>query len=175
MFCVIRGFVFRSVWLAFAGAAFLLAACAASLQNPSPLETTLGITVESPAAVSLGIPKLEPPRVPTRVDPHSDSLANLQPTLPDVRIAGPWVDLRKRLIGMTPNSIQQIIGTPKFQRRDPPAIIWQYRMPGCLVDVFLYEMGNKLTVRHVATRGRTVFRPPAENCFDELLRRRGSS
>ena len=42
------------------------------------------------------------------------------------------------LIGHSGREVAGWLGEPQLKRRDPPAQMWQYRTPACVVDFFLY-------------------------------------
>lgn len=64
----------------------------------------------------------------------------------------------KALIGHSGREVEGWLGEPQLKRRDPPAEMWQYRAPACVVDFFLY--GDKapndsaISVSHVEIRPR---------------------
>jgi len=82
-----------------------------------------------------------------------------------------------RLIGLNAHDILKSLGPPDFKRHDKPAEIWQYRRPGCLLDLFLYETGpddDTLSVRHVEARGHDITKVSDESCFLEALNLRSA-
>lgn len=141
--------------------ALTLSACAA----PEKTGTAQPQQAASPAAAA----------APAR---PADDLANLPriTMLPPERamrdgLNGPDAPGPDRLIGLTAEAIQKMLGTPDFKRRDPPAEIWQYRNESCLLDVFLYLGDGEYRVTHVEARGHSVARVPGTECLLESLAR----
>ena len=67
-------------------------------------------------------------------------------------------DEPKALIGHSGREVAGWLGEPHLKRRDPPAQMWQYRSPSCVLDFFLYARpgGDDLAheVSHVEIRPR---------------------
>lgn len=81
------------------------------------------------------------------------------------RLPGP-----QDLTGLDGLQIEALLGSPDFRRRDPPAELWQYSGPGCILDAFLYaDGGSTLRVRHVEARSRSVTRVPLADCYRSIL------
>ncbi len=60
------------------------------------------------------------------------------------------------LNGLTQADITTVLGGPNRVRVDPPAHIWQYNLPQCFVDVFLYDDGRSPRVVYVQERPRQI-------------------
>jgi len=76
--------------------------------------------------------------------------------------------------GMAAADLERVFGVPDFKRVDPPAQLWQYRRPGCRLDVFLYaEEGapGRFAVAHVAAEGPSVARIALGDCLIETLKK----
>ena len=57
------------------------------------------------------------------------------------------------LAGLDDIKIMALLGAPHFKRTDAPAELWQYRLNGCVLDLFLYPAsGGGLAVDHLETR-----------------------
>lgn len=56
------------------------------------------------------------------------------------------------LDGMTRERVSHLFGEPVFVRRDPPAEFWRYRSRNCLLELYFYERGGRMQVRHVDLR-----------------------
>lgn len=74
------------------------------------------------------------------------------------------------LIGHSGREVEGWLGEPRLKRRDPPAEIWQYRDPSCVVDFFLYSDtsmpdGTAISVSHVEVRPREA---DARACFSAI-------
>jgi hypothetical protein len=57
-----------------------------------------------------------------------------------------------QLLGMTSETLGEILGKPTIVRRDGGAEVWQYRSEACVLDLFLY--GGMKQVEHVDLRDR---------------------
>ena len=78
---------------------------------------------------------------------------------------------RESLFGLDVTNIMELLGTPAFQRLDPPASIWQYRVSDCVVDVFFYDNKGQLIVKHVETRARDGRKLDEKVCFVSVLQK----
>jgi hypothetical protein len=58
------------------------------------------------------------------------------------------------LDGLDSRSLVALLGPPDLRRAEPPAELWQYRMPGCVLDIYLYRDADAFHVVHAETRGR---------------------
>ena len=58
------------------------------------------------------------------------------------------------LTGLGPTELEALLGSPDFRRSEPPAELWQYRGPDCILDVFLYDDSRGYRVVHAETRQR---------------------
>ncbi|MDG2034839.1 MAG: hypothetical protein P8J29_12950 [Rhodospirillales bacterium] len=63
-------------------------------------------------------------------------------------------NFEKRLATLNGAEVIELIGPPEFERSEPPAQIWQYRSPVCVVYLFLYDVDGTFAVEHVDTRPR---------------------
>jgi hypothetical protein len=81
-------------------------------------------------------------------------------------------DNPERLMGLSPNGVAKLLGTPALVRREPPAEIWQYRGASCVFDVFLYENAGAQRVTYLEARDQKARRIVLKGCFGELLRAR---
>ena len=75
------------------------------------------------------------------------------------------------LTGLGPAELVALFGEPDFRRRDPPAELWQYRSPDCVLDVFLYGEGGSYRVVRSETRDRHVLPPQVAACAAGFDRR----
>jgi hypothetical protein len=95
------------------------------------------------ASSSASIPALEAERWP------SVAPAQKTPSKP----AEPPVPALSSLAGVEDIRVLALLGNPHFKRTDAPAELWQYRLGGCVLDLFLYpKSGGGMTVDHIATR-----------------------
>lgn len=84
-----------------------------------------------------------------------------------------------RLLGMAPTTVRGWLGSPTLLRRDPPAEIWQYARPGCVLFLFLYEDrqgANQVWYYELRPRKAADLTdfgdPAASECFARLIERR---
>ena len=77
----------------------------------------------------------------------------------------------RRLIGLTQERIEAMLGPADFVRRDGPAQIWRYDTEDCSLDVFLFREGEMQRVTHVASRARKVDGPDValNACYARVL------
>lgn len=71
-------------------------------------------------------------------------------------------------IGAGPAKLLPMLGAPDFVRREGPAQVWQYRAKHCVLDLFLYESGEKSRVQHVELRPRGQSKEPIDRCFSRM-------
>jgi hypothetical protein len=76
------------------------------------------------------------------------------------------------LSGQNRAQVMALLGAPRFKRQDNPAEIWQYRSPGCFLDIFLYREkgGDAYRVRHFETRGGGKKTVSETDCFAGLIK-----
>ena len=82
-------------------------------------------------------------------------------------------NFKDRLASLSDAEVIELIGPPEFERLEPPARIWQYRTPLCVVDLFLYDDGGGPTVEYVNLRMRGA-EPDKLNdrkCFASTIRK----
>ncbi|MAI12138.1 MAG: hypothetical protein CBD27_10640 [Rhodospirillaceae bacterium TMED167] len=63
-------------------------------------------------------------------------------------------NFEERLATLNGAEVIELIGPPEFERSEPPARIWQYRSPVCVVYLFLYDDDGTFAVEHVDLRPR---------------------
>ncbi len=81
----------------------------------------------------------------------------------------PVNDDPEQLLGMTSDSLSDILGEPDVVRRDGGAEVWQYRSEACVLDLFLY--GGMKQVEHVDLRDRgDATEVMVRACFVRMLR-----
>jgi hypothetical protein len=78
----------------------------------------------------------------------------------------------ERLRGFTAAELARRLGEPDFVRREPPAVIWQYRSEDCVLELFLYEGGDALLVAYAETHDRELARAAQSDCYAEIVARR---
>lgn len=81
----------------------------------------------------------------------------------------PVNDDPEQLLGMTSESLGDILGKPDVVRRDGGAEVWQYRSETCVLDLFLY--GGMKQVEYVDLRDRgDATDVMVRACFVRMLR-----
>lgn len=118
------------------------------------------------------------PSTPRR--PAPDFAAALGPLTVD--LAAPFVapinDNPGRLVGLDQRAVQNLLGKPRFVRRDDPARMWRYRHASCVLDLFLYaEPGTaakSFKVRYVEARAPGPKAASSRRCLRALLTARRS-
>jgi len=58
------------------------------------------------------------------------------------------------LLGQAGTALTPYLGEPSLKRSEPPAEIWQYATPDCLLFLFLYRESQGMTVKHLDARDR---------------------
>jgi hypothetical protein len=76
-----------------------------------------------------------------------------------------------RLMGMDTGDLTQVLGSPRFVRRDASAQLWRYRSASCVLDLFLYrnEGRPEYLVSHVEARASGGGNAEKRECFGALL------
>lgn len=62
----------------------------------------------------------------------------------------------KDFLGLTGDALSSRLGAPSLKRREPPAEVWQFAAPDCVLHVFLYPSGDdaQMRVDHIEARPR---------------------
>ena len=94
----------------------------------------------------------------------------------DQEIAALKIDLsnlKDRLVTLRSAEVIDLMGRPEFERSEPPARIWQYRAPTCVMDLFLYDGGEDFVVEYVdlRTRGSRSDEVDDRNCFASRIQK----
>ena len=82
-------------------------------------------------------------------------------------------NFKDRLATLSGAEVLKLMGPPEFERFDPPARIWQYRAPVCVVNLFLYDAGGRLSVEYVELRTRGARRDDVndQECFASTIQK----
>lgn len=76
----------------------------------------------------------------------------------------------KQLIGLNRDEVQSLLGFPWLLKREGTAELWQYRIPSCVLDLFLLGSDpDDLKVSHVELRSRRENKPPTAACYVDIL------
>jgi hypothetical protein len=82
------------------------------------------------------------------------------------------VPIARHLMGRSPDGVTETLGAPSFQRKEPPAEVWQYRGERCILDVFFMPKDGALAVTHVTIRGYGVAKIAEPDCLADLAAER---
>lgn len=138
-------------------AIFAIAACASepAQQSAAPLEVAPPKSGSEIVTEPLPQKKSLPPALTARrAEPPPQ-----EPQMPD------------KLLGLTGQSVAQILGPANFVRRDKGVEIWQYVAPQCVLDVFLYPKADGLAVKHFDMRAGEQTSLNRAACYGEFLSR----
>jgi len=141
----------------------LLAGCAVPKQE-LPLASAGGGEVGGEVQAKISSPPQPQIQPQPPIQPVLTSGATLA-SLP--RPAGIGVELG-RLRSLSSTEVTQLIGNPDFRRDEPPAQLWQYRLGGCVLDLFLYPEDGVHRVAYAGWHGRDTATAPAQSCMEQL-------
>ena len=149
-------------WGRLIGMIGLLGLAACEMRSlPPPLASDAGATLHQADHV-------EPGKAADEVtDPTAPQIAAIPPSLPSES------HTVERLIGLSREHLQDLLGPAPFVQRDGPVQIWRYAAERCFLDVFLYREDAGLRVHHVDARLRDGSRVTAAECYGRLLDARG--
>ena len=163
-----------SVWslghLYLVAIAAFLGAC-----TPGP-ETLQRVAIKAPKEIRAGSirgvgvenQKVEPVEPVRKVGEEgggqAQEVANLETDL---------TNFKDRLATLSGAEVLKLMGPPEFERFDPPARIWQYRAPACVLNLFLYHNRGGLAVEYVELRTRRTVSDDVNDrdCFVSNIRR----
>ncbi|HEY5208248.1 MAG TPA: hypothetical protein VIJ42_02265 [Stellaceae bacterium] len=117
------------------GALLTLAGCDSGVKLGADFNAPFATEATTPAAASAAAdPKAAAPAAP-------ETTAAVPPRL-------------TKFHNMSAPEVEALVGEPDFRRVEPPAELWQYRTPQCVVDLYLYGQGDAMHVVHEDARGR---------------------
>jgi len=132
---------------------------------------------EPPVTENAELPVAAPERTVTgsaTIPPLAEErTAATQPAAPtEPAIPVPALD---SLSGVGGAEVTALLGAPHFRRVDAPAELWQYRVNGCVLDLFLYPTSaGTLTVDHLEARivdgDRAKEAETPQACFAAMVR-----
>ena len=80
------------------------------------------------------------------------------------------------LVGLKGDAVRRTFGEPEMRRREPPAEVWQYRSPRCVLDLYFYGDPDGEGVVHYESRPRdqrqALSAPAPDGCVGELAGRK---
>jgi len=137
--------------------------------TPTPLRPVAALALGLLVAACAGGP---PPETKPRIDPalalalealaHPQSPLHLGVPPGEAKLGMPDGTL---LNGLSGTEIDLVLGSPSRIRHDPPAQVWQYDGPRCIVDVFLYTDEGEPRAVYVQERSREVKKIAAGSCL----------
>jgi hypothetical protein len=72
------------------------------------------------------------------------------------------------LAGLEPADVLSILGQPDLKRDEPPAELWQYRAPDCVLNLFFYDQAGSYRLAHAEAWQRALAGGSAPaRCHDE--------
>lgn len=149
------------------------------ISEPSEPAETASTEAAPPAPQGKAIGIVQPSEDSAKPVKQSQSAA----TLPDEAVASRHAK-PEQLVGLKPEEVKQILGSPALVRHDSPAQIWQYRSRDCVLDLFLYpppaagEAARAAksaaseaakTVVYFELRGRNPKQAADDACFNALV------
>jgi hypothetical protein len=148
-------------WLTGLFAGLLLAACAGgpppSTPPSSPAASADTIVPQQPVQAAL-------PPSPAPLPPASAPAPVRQAPVRPAPDPG-------QLVGLDRTALSTLLGPPALKRAEPPAEVWQYSDPGCVLHVFLYDdgAGRRYHVTHYDAVRRGARPLSQRDCFGRLL------
>ena len=79
------------------------------------------------------------------------------------------------LVGLGKEGVQDLLGDPQLIRRDGPAEVWQYTANACILDLFLYEVGENYRVEYMELRTQPGEDTARGRCYEQLRQARKKS
>jgi hypothetical protein len=160
-------------------ALMILAASLAGCLEPTPAPQALRSAGPAPneAAAPPALVAASEPAIVAAVMPPAEAAVPASPARPAAPPRPPAPSDPRRLIGLTQERIESMLGPADFVRRDGPAQIWRYDTEDCSLDVFLFREGEIQRVTHVASRARKVDGPDValNACYARVLGMRRTS
>lgn len=115
----------------------------------------------TPAPVATPAPADHPTE---SAEADSNSTASQTAALPRPGTAPDMV----RLVGLSREALQELLGPASFVRRDGPVQIWRYTDEVCFLDIFLFREGDAFRVNHVEARAKGTERVSVPSCYSRL-------
>lgn len=167
------------------GSVFALAACASSPRTEesavpeASAATQVAAPSPAPAPAAATAAAVEPPRpdvvaqataVPAKVDKSIAGGRTQTAAVTNARPKSADLPTPKQLVGLGRDQIQSMLGYPWLLKREGAAELWQYRVPACVLDIFLLGASSEeLKVAYVDLRSRRENRPPTASCYADIL------
>lgn len=140
----------------------MLAGCLAALltvggcgDSDAPVTATADLPSTSSQSAADSGPTI-PPLADEGFEATPSETANAAPGAPTSSPASvPAIEVPAiaSLTGWTEGRVVGLLGAPHFRRIDAPAELWQYRLNGCVLDLFLYpSSAGAMSVDHLETR-----------------------
>jgi hypothetical protein len=141
------------------------------LNPPPPVEETVTIVLPEPEAEPVepvAPPATRRPRPPAQSPQRTARL----PPPPERPASQPLPGPEIKLVGVSREQAETLLGSPAEQREAAPAKIWQYRAGDCVVDVYFYldVARNDFFALHYDVRSESaaVGGEAAERCLQRI-------
>lgn len=113
-------------------------------------------------------------------DDEAGDVASLPPGSPGSKMPRPKInDDPRRLLGLDSDALTELLGEPRFVRKELVAQLWRYRNEKCILDLFLYRASAADDgggfVRHYEARSLSKAHTTARDCLGVLLGERAQS
>jgi len=141
----------------------LLAGCAG---DDAPPPATHGVGQGAPQLAEPAPQAAEIAAIPPLEEEREKAVAPAPAAPPETPV--PAVE---SLRGLEAGKVTLMLGEPQFQRVDSPAELWQYRLGGCVLDLFFYPSSSgEMAVDHLETRHFDNSTTDPQGCFTQLVR-----
>jgi hypothetical protein len=75
----------------------------------------------------------------------------------------------ERLVGLSPNEVNEVLGTPSLRRKENKAELWQFAQGPCILDLHLYPESDGLKVGKYLVRGSRGAKVEAKTCLNNMI------
>jgi hypothetical protein len=75
----------------------------------------------------------------------------------------------ERLVGLKPNEINEVLGTPNLRRKENKAELWQFAQGACILDLHLYPESDGLRVGKYLVRGSRGAKVETKTCLNNMI------
>ena len=132
-------------------------------QNSDPAVVSLSTSTPAPETTPAPEPEPELALIPTPVpEPEPEPEIIPEPII--------VIPSQASLMGNSAGELLNLLGEPDFVRRDPPAELWQYHTPSCILDLYLYEDSlQNYSLNHLEVRASNFEFDDYETCMRLVL------
>jgi hypothetical protein len=75
----------------------------------------------------------------------------------------------ERLVGLSPNEVNEVLGTPSLRRKENKAELWQFAQGPCILDLHLYPESEGLKVGKYLMRGSRGAKVETKTCLNNMI------